>query len=186
MNAKLILTFLALTLTLNLASAETYTFGSSWDTAATSYHSFSPEEYIKGPTFTYEPTVTNKIISSNIISNPYYKIKVNPIYEKTASYQQTYIEGKHGRVSAGIKASEVQRYNRGYEFETNVAEAIEYFSQDYSSSSPNPAYYDAGYSYRQNPEFNYVSSSSAGSYSSTSPGYFSPRRNCDGSYNWRY
>jgi hypothetical protein len=184
MKEKLILAFLALTLTISLASATTYTFGSNWDNSNTFQHSSNPIEFNQGPKYTYSPTITNKVSSLDSTNHQYTKIIKDPSLEVLKSYQQTYVEGKHGRVSAGIKATEVQRLTGGYSIETNNGNTIQYFSQDYSYSSPNPTSYDAGYNYKQNPSFDYFSSASAGSF--TGPSHFTPRRMYDGSFNWRY
>lgn len=189
MNKSLILAILVLSITLSFASAETYTFGSSWSNSASAYHSSNPVEYVKGPTYTYEPTVSNKIsYTSTPVS--YYKITVNPTYDKTTSSSTSYYE-KHGKVYSATKSIGVEKYNGGYTYETNSlsglsnAGSIIQYSQEFSSSSSNPTYYDAGYYYKQNPEFDYLSESDVGDYSSSSPSYFVPRRGCDGAYNWR-
>jgi len=184
MKTTCLFTLLALTLMLSFASAATYTFGSNWDNSNSFQHSSNPTEFKQGPRYTYSPTITNKVTSLDSSDNQYTKIIKAPSLEVLKSYQQTYVEGKHGRVSAGIKSTEVQRLTGGYSIETNSGNAIQYFNQDYSSSSPNPTSYDAGYNYKQNPNFDYFSSTSSGSF--TGPSHFTPQRTRDGSFNWRY
>ncbi len=190
MRNKLIFTvFLSIILlvSLSLTSAGYYKFGEDQEnffknSFNTKYSYSNPTNYQQNPVYTNTPTITNKISNTEKAKSDYVKIFYGPTYSKKTSLSDSYYQ-KKSKIIANLDTYSYEQYSGPVTIETNSMELLNQQLQSYSSSSPNPTYYDGGSSFSEYPKYDFSSSG----VDTSSSYYYKPTYDSNlGYYNWRY
>ena len=177
MNKYIILsTFLLISL-IGFSSAYSTTYGQSYQYAA-------PSTQIVYPSYTYAPTVNSQTLTKSVNSNTYTNNYQGPFIQKVNTYDQTYTQGRKGKISLTISSKQYETYVGANQYTNSGSQQSSQSASNYNSYSPNPTSYNGGSYWRYGPTY---SSAQSGSNSYADNYYYAPRYDSNlGYYNWRY